>query len=186
VTQIPNNQDGGVITAQIHNGNVPVLIVRLNVNVLSVFFSNFPGQTTVLDGNYQLGTKFSIELQVVDGKMYVLRDGGIISDCGGVPITDAQAFFKTGSYNQNTLSSLNPATASADVEIYTALVQHDLNLHTPPQKCTFRFTTGLIAGIVCGCIALVVIIFITCICCNKKRQAEAIPKVYGGFQGNEH
>ncbi|KAJ3202576.1 hypothetical protein HK099_001806, partial [Clydaea vesicula] len=170
IDKLPNVPEPGVVTAQIHNGVVPVLIIRLTSNQLFI------------NGNYQLGTQFSLELRVVQGKMYVLQDDQVLTDCGGVSLSDQGVFFKTGSYNQNHLTSPESASMSSDVSIYSATIVHDANLNVKPTKCVFRLSGLAIAGIVTASILLLLSICVGFCCYVKRKNKDTIPKVYGGFR----
>ncbi|KAJ3219253.1 hypothetical protein HK099_004751 [Clydaea vesicula] len=62
-----------------------------------------------VDNNYQLGTKFDIEILVVKGSMYFYYNGELKTKTA-IPTTEKAVYFKAGAFSQNQVSYFHPAT----------------------------------------------------------------------------
>jgi poly(beta-D-mannuronate) lyase len=106
--------------AQIHDGEDDVVMVRLNGTQL-VVEAEEEGNLGVLDPNYVLGTRYTLQISAT-------RSGIVITYNGARSIrykeTGEEYYFKAGCYTQSNEDQDEPDGAYGEVVIYSLDVQH--------------------------------------------------------------
>lgn len=125
ITAVPTRKQH-VVAGQIHDASRDIVVIRLELPRLSI---NVDGKNVyTLESDYQLGTRFTVELVVADGQTDIYYNGS------PQPVhTLAQdydkAYFKAGAYTQSnctreTLPWLCHADNYGEVVIYELETEH--------------------------------------------------------------
>jgi hypothetical protein len=108
-----------VVCAQIHDAEDDVLMVRLEGTKL--FIERNSQRDVVLNDRYQLGRRFALQIEVVDGRIQVWYDAAPVLDWK----TARQAcYFKAGCYTQSNIEKGDAADSYGEVAIYRLVVEH--------------------------------------------------------------
>jgi poly(beta-D-mannuronate) lyase len=118
ITSVPPNKPQ-VVAAQIHDGSDDVIMIRLNGSKLIVDADDSATQL-VLDENYVLGTRFTVDITAVDGNIRVVYNGARTVDYASSGDT---WFFKAGCYTLSN-TSFDRADAYGEVVLYGLTVAH--------------------------------------------------------------
>ncbi|KAJ3222559.1 hypothetical protein HK099_002191 [Clydaea vesicula] len=92
-------------------------------------FNNFTA-TIDVDPKYQLGSRFNIEILVVNGFIYFYYNSQLKTP-RGVETSDQSVYFKVGAFSQNQASFLDPANGINEVIFYSLKVTHNES-NVPP------------------------------------------------------
>ena len=119
VTQLPNAKPQ-VVTAQIHDEDSDVVMVRLDGTTLKVQYDD-GADDAVIDPDYKLGTPYNLRIVAADRKVQVFYNDKQVAD---IPISGAGWYFKTGSYIQSNPDRGDSPDAVAEVVLYALDVEH--------------------------------------------------------------
>jgi alginate lyase len=109
-----------VVTAQIHDVDSDVVMVRLDRTRLEVEYGDGGGKI-VIDPDYQLGTPYNLRIVAADRKVEVFYDDRPVAD---LPLSGEGWYFKTGSYVQSNPERGDAPDAVAEVVLYSLKVEH--------------------------------------------------------------
>lgn len=109
-----------VVVAQIHDGEDDVLMVRLNGTRLIVETEE-DGPIGVLDPNYVLGTRYSLQINADRSGIRVTYNN---TRTVTYKETGEEYYFKAGCYTQSNEDQDEPRDAYGEVVIYSLAVQH--------------------------------------------------------------
>jgi poly(beta-D-mannuronate) lyase len=119
VTRLPQVKPH-VVTAQIHDAEDDVMLVRLEGERLMVEYHNGDGEV-VIDPAYRLGTPYDLRIVAADSHVEVYYNGELKAD---IPVSGSGWYFKSGSYVQSNLDRGDQADAVSEVVIYSLQVTH--------------------------------------------------------------
>lgn len=109
-----------VVSAQIHDANDDVVMVRLQETHLYV--EGGSERLGTLDLNYQLGTVFTLEIIAADGIVDVYYNGELKVS---VRRATAGCYFKVGCYTQSNVARGEAPEAYGEVVVYELSVTHE-------------------------------------------------------------
>jgi hypothetical protein len=87
-----------VVAGQIHDGTTDVITIRLEYPRLFVDHNGSHGNT--LTGNYVLGTRFTVKIEVADGQIQVYYNGAT-TPADTFARAGSSMYFKAGAYTQS-------------------------------------------------------------------------------------
>jgi poly(beta-D-mannuronate) lyase len=119
VTKLPQAKPH-VVTAQIHDEDDDVVMVRLEGSQLKVEYDDGRGEI-VIDPHYQLGTPYDLRIVAANREVEVFYDDRLVAD---LPISGDGWYFKTGSYVQSNPERGDAPDAVAEVVLYSLEVEH--------------------------------------------------------------
>jgi poly(beta-D-mannuronate) lyase len=119
VTRLPHTKPH-VVTAQIHDEDSDVVMVRLEGTQLKVEYDD-GGNEIVIDPNYELGTPYNLRIVATDRKVEVFYNDNQVAD---LPLSGDGWYFKTGSYVQSNPERGEAPDAVAEVILYSLNVEH--------------------------------------------------------------
>jgi poly(beta-D-mannuronate) lyase len=119
VTRLPQVKPH-VVTAQIHDAQDDVMVVRLEGERLMVEYQDGEREI-VIDPAYRLGTPYDLRIVAADSRVEVYYNGELKAD---IPVSGSGWYFKSGSYVQSNLDRGDQADAVAEVVIYFLQVTH--------------------------------------------------------------
>jgi poly(beta-D-mannuronate) lyase len=111
-----------VVSAQIHDANDDLVMVRLERE--NLFVEGGGNELGVLDGNYQLGTPFTVKLEAAGGHVRIYYNDmskpkvDVERDASG-------CYFKAGVYTQSNQEKGDDASAYGEVVISKLEVKHE-------------------------------------------------------------
>jgi len=108
-----------VVAAQIHDAEDDVVMVRLEKNRL--FVEADGDDVGVLNADYVLGTKFTVELRATSSGIRVTYNGSRVVNYNK---SGSGYYFKAGCYTQSNVDRGDKAAAYGEVVIYALQVQH--------------------------------------------------------------
>jgi hypothetical protein len=109
-----------VVAAQIHDASDDVIEVELSGSRLYVKYAN-DSQTTTIDANYKLGTRYSLKLSATSAGIGVYYNGALVTT---IKQTGSGWYYKTGDYQQSSVAKGESPSASSQVTIYGLSVSH--------------------------------------------------------------
>jgi len=109
-----------VVCAQIHDDEDDVMMVRLEHKKL--FIERNDLEEMMLDENYELGTKFELEINVLKGHVNVFYNHELKLDWA-IP-AKKNCYFKAGCYTQSNPSKGDSPESYGEVVIYHLRVEH--------------------------------------------------------------
>jgi hypothetical protein len=109
-----------VVTAQIHDEDSDVVMVRLEGTQLKVEYDD-GRDDIVIDQAYELGTPYDLRIVAADRKVQVFYDDKLAAD---LPLSGGGWYFKTGSYVQSNPERGDAPDAVAEVVLYSLKVEH--------------------------------------------------------------
>jgi Alginate lyase len=119
VTRLPEAKPH-VVTAQIHDEDSDVVMVRLEGTQLKVEYDD-GRDDIVIDQAYELGTPYDLRIVAADRKVQVFYDDKLAAD---LPLSGGGWYFKTGSYVQSNPERGDAPDAVAEVVLYSLKVEH--------------------------------------------------------------
>lgn len=108
-----------VVSAQVHGPSDYVILIRLNGNDL--FVENNGNNVGTLNGNYVLGTSFTLQITAANGYIQVFYNGVQKANLAN---TSSGNYFKAGCYTQSNTSYGDSPSAYGQVVIYSISVNH--------------------------------------------------------------
>ncbi|MDF7823897.1 polysaccharide lyase family 7 protein [Pontiellaceae bacterium B12227] len=108
-----------VVCAQIHDANDDLMMIRLEGRKLFVERNKIGD--VMLDGDYELGTRFALKIEAVDGHVRVSYNGVQKMDWEK---TRNRCYFKAGCYTQSNSAKGDLPTSYGEVVIYTLKIEH--------------------------------------------------------------
>ncbi len=129
VTQLPPVKPQ-VVTAQIHDSKNDIIEVvadgkRSSAKGKVALCVRYGGkeQQTCLDDNYVLGSQYTVDLTVTNGRIFVFYNGQKKLDFNATGATNTY-YFKAGCYTQSNPKKGDSPGAAGEVVIYNAKVTH--------------------------------------------------------------
>jgi poly(beta-D-mannuronate) lyase len=119
VTELPRAKPH-VVTAQIHDEDDDVVMVRLEGTQLKVEYDDGRSEI-VIDQHYELGTPYDLRIVAADRAVEVFYDDRLVAD---LPISGDGWYFKTGCYVQSNPERGDAPDAIAEVVLYSLEVEH--------------------------------------------------------------
>lgn len=110
-----------VVAGQIHDDDDDVLTIRLEGRKLFVASNDSNDPVGVLDPNYVLGTRFTVQVKADPTGIHVTYNGTKTVDYHK---TGKHYYFKAGCYTQSNRDQDKPKDAYGEVVIYALTVQH--------------------------------------------------------------
>jgi hypothetical protein len=109
------------VVGQIHNVPDDVIEVRLNKQLLEVIHNT--SHYCVLDNNYQLGTKFTIKIHVINDVIEVYYND-MTTPKGKIPVKSTGCYYKLGNYLQSSVAKGDVASEYSETWVYSVKVEH--------------------------------------------------------------
>lgn len=109
-----------VVGAQIHSGDDDVIQVRLEGTELAVHYED-GDKRLVLTGNYELGTRFSIQIVAADSQVKIIYNG---VDKGDLPLSGTTWYWKVGCYCQSNPDKGDGEGNFGEVAVYAISSTH--------------------------------------------------------------
>ena len=119
VTRLPQVKPH-VVTAQIHDAEDDIMMVRLEGERLIAEYRDGNGEV-VIDPAYRLGTPYDLRIVAADSRVEVYYNGELKGD---IPESGSGWYFKSGSYVQSNTDRGDRPDAVGEVVIYSLQVTH--------------------------------------------------------------
>lgn len=118
VTQMPLTKEH-VVCTQIHDQDDDVLMVRLEDDTLFIERNN--ATDVILDTEYELGDRFTLRIEVQDGRIKAWHDGDEVMDWA---VKAKRCYFKVGCYTQSNRKLEKEPGSYGEVIVYSMRVEH--------------------------------------------------------------
>lgn len=118
VTQMPLTKEH-VVCTQIHDEEDDVLMVRLEDDTLFIERNN--ATDVILDTEYELGDRFTLRIEVQDGRVKAWHDSDEVMDW---KVKAKRCYFKVGCYTQSNRELEAKPGSCGEVVVYSMRVDH--------------------------------------------------------------
>jgi hypothetical protein len=119
VTRLPEVKPH-VVTAQIHDGDDDVVLVRLEGERLMAQYDD-GASAIVIDPAYVLGTRYDLRIVAANSRIEIFYNDRLAAE---IPRSGSGWYFKTGSYVQSNPERGESPDAVAEVVVYSLRVEH--------------------------------------------------------------